>query len=360
MKLNLIYLTVLVILILAACKKDDNVKPEPEVLTIPLIAEENMEVGAIKVWNEEKILRVQFTTKLGIVLTETFLHLWEPKGPQGAEYFHGFPFVGNTNEPDIERFAHRRKHSNSMVVNYEIPIENKPEMGFFALAAHAVVTSSMYVYEEFADMLPRDATLKVLMNWDQPEIRPAYFPEVTITNTDGFLDGKYHGWCAQAGVEAIINKLYDASVFSSLEDLDGKTGLANPENINQVNWILNQEFIGMELKGEGDAGEEVDLGVATYGDIQYAIWDLISTLPPNIGSPHDENRVNEIVKRAMPYADFIPEYGGIFAIIFHIEDAQDILIKYPVPYYLDETAWGMGKYFTERKDRAMYFEYELP
>ncbi len=357
MRHKILFFSVSVILILATCKKDDDVKPETKVLTVPLIAEQDMEIGTVRVWNKENTLLVQFNVKLGIVLTETYLHIWEPKGPQGAEYFDGFPFVGNTSEPDIERFDHKRKHDNRMVVNYEIPFENLPEIGYFAIAAHANVTGGMDIYESFADMLPTDATIKVLTGWDQPGIRPSYFTEVTIDKTDGFLDGKYQGWCSQADVEISRNKWYDAEVFFSLADLSNVSGLYQPENINKVNWILNQELVGNELEGEG---EEADLGVATYGDVQYAIWDLVSVLPPIIESRHDIDRVNEIVRLATPHADFIPEYGGAFSIIFSIEESQDILIKYPVPYYQGETAWGMGKYFTEIKERAMFFEFELP
>ena len=63
-----------------------------------------------------------------------------------------------------------------------------------------------------------------------------------------------------------------------------------------MNWILNQEFVGMELTGEGDGDEGVILGTATYGDVQYAIWDLVNM-----------DRVNEIVRRATHHAGFIPE-----------------------------------------------------
>ncbi len=355
MKHILFSILIFTALIMAACDKDDDARPEPEVHTVSLIAEENMEVGSISVSFEGDMLFVKYTAKMGMVINETYLHVWEPKGPQGAEYFHGFPFVGNTSEPDMERFAHKSKNDNSMTVKYEIPIENDPELGFFAIAAHAVVTSGMEVLENFADKLPANATLKVLTEWDQPEIRPSYFTEVTIKNTDGFLDGKYHGWCAQADVEISRNNWYDADLFSSLEDLDDVIGLNYPENINKVNWILNQEFVGEKLKGEG-----VDLGIATYGDVQYAIWDLVSTLPPVIESRHDMDRVNEIVRRATLHADFIPEYGGVFSIIFSIEEAQDVLIKYPVPYYEKESAWGQGEYFAEQENRAMFFEFELP
>jgi hypothetical protein len=59
---------------------------------------------------------------------------------------------------------------------------------------------------------------------------------------------------------------YCAVVFSSFEDL---TGLDDTrwENLDMVNWILNQGFVGQSSPG--------NYGTCTYGDIQRAIWTLV-------------------------------------------------------------------------------------
>jgi len=151
---------------------------------------------------------------------------------------------------------------------------------------------------------------------------PAYFPEVYVTEA-GVFNGTYQGWCAQStvGIEQFTE--YPAEIFSSLDNLTGKDVVKHPENLDKVNWIVNQGFVGTESQAGGKF---------IFGDVQYAIWDLVSVLPPVVGSPHDQDRVNEILALAEIHGpEFVLQCGHVFAIIFVVEDKQNIIIEYPFP-----------------------------
>jgi hypothetical protein len=151
---------------------------------------------------------------------------------------------------------------------------------------------------------------------------PAYFPEVYVTEA-GVYNGTYRGWCAQSTVRIEQFTKYPAGIFSSLDNLTGKDVVEHPENLDKVNWILNQGFVGRE----SDAG-----GAFIFGDVQYAIWNLISVLPPLVSSPHDPERVNEILTLAGIHGPaFELQCGHVYAIIFVIDDKQNVIIEYPFP-----------------------------
>lgn len=151
---------------------------------------------------------------------------------------------------------------------------------------------------------------------------PAYFPEVEVTD-GGVYTGTYKGWCAESHIVIAEDTPYPAQVYSSLDNLNGKGVVERPEHLAKVNWILNQEYVG----AESDAG-----GTYTFGDVQYAIWHFISKLPPVQAPPHNMDRVNEIIALAeINEPDFVLQCGHVYAIIFSIDDAQNIIIEYPYP-----------------------------
>ena len=151
--------------------------------------------------------------------------------------------------------------------------------------------------------------------------------------------------------------MYNGKVFSSLQDLTGtKDIVKTPENLTKVNWILNQDFVGQQSTAGGEF---------SYLDIQYAMWDLISTLNranPKY-TPEILARVDEIIYLAKDYEEkygpYKPGSGDIVSIIFKIEEAQNVIIEYPVPNYLEADAWGKGEYFNKKENTAMHFIYEF-
>ena len=80
------------------------------------------------------------------------------------------------------------------------------------------------------------------------------------------LTGVYEGWCIDTDRLISDNTNYTAKVYSSYEPLPA--GLVeHPENLDLVNWIINQNYVGKPAGGS--------LGNYTYGDVQLAIWTLI-------------------------------------------------------------------------------------
>ena len=66
-----------------------------------------------------------------------------------------------------------------------------------------------------------------------------------------------------------------------------------PQNFPEVNWIINQNFVGNVDPNGGT--------VYTYGDVQLAIWTLIVSNPPNstdgIGT-YTQSHVDDILSQA--------------------------------------------------------------
>ncbi|NJN72124.1 MAG: hypothetical protein HC799_04555 [Limnothrix sp. RL_2_0] len=94
--------------------------------------------------------------------------------------------------------------------------------------------------------------------------------------------------------------LENAKVYSSYEtlpdELTGPGKIEKPENLDILNWIYNQRFVGKELFVDAQGNFNVDgngssLGLVTYSDIQVAIWDFIDD-ETTIDNPATPN-VNE-------------------------------------------------------------------
>lgn len=119
---------------------------------------------------------------------------------------------------------------------------------------------------------------------------PALFPTTEIDyDGDGSADFTTTSWCIDTDHVIYNNTWYCTSLYSSFnypESLDDTRW----ENLDVVNWILNQHFVGQSAGG---------FGTYTYGDVQYAIWSLVedATSPNGLGS-YDFNRINMILNAA--------------------------------------------------------------
>jgi hypothetical protein len=193
---------------------------------------------------------------------------------------------------------------------------------------------------------------------------PAYF-STTVTN-GGILDGTYDGWCVDVGNVIYTGTEYTAKVISSYDSNGGLAGLVDkPENLEMVNWIINQNFAGTpSLAG----------GVFTYGDVQRAIWQLVDDqVSANGLGAWSQARVDEILALALTGgAGFVPECGQKLAVVLvpvdiagtpvtaQITIAQVTIITFPtvcIPVTDgNETAWAAGYDFGGR-NWAKYFVY---
>lgn len=370
MKLKLFTLLLVSGFIFASCDKEDDsmrfegpktkfsgeedieilaMKSESGPTQVRLLAGQHMEVGSVTVTNNDDFLYVTYSTEgFGWTITETHLHIGNDK--------EDFPFAGRTSNPVPGNFDYTGNHDFLTEVTYTVEKEKLPELqanGLFYIAAHAVVNGgSTEDIDSFAEVLPDSATVSVLYPQAGGQ---AYFPGVYISNGSS-LDGTYVGWCVETEFPISQDPAeYEAKVFSSYESFEAAQ-VDYPESFfNKINWIINQKFAGKESQSGG---------TFTYGDVQRAIWTILDDgFPPSNADGLKEwsqDRVDEILAlgHADEFENYRPGCGDIFAIVFEIKDAQNIIIEFPVPCKSegDETAWGEGVRFNERGGNwAMWF-----
>lgn len=200
---------------------------------------------------------------------------------------------------------------------------------------HAVVEKA-YGLEGLEIALPNQVTMYVTYPYTGG---PSYFQ--TFVNGGSVLAGQYDGWCIDTDHTIGNGTVYTANVYSSYEDLPAGT-VEHPENLDLVNWILNQGYVGQSSACGG---------TYTYGDVQRAIWTLVEDANSTSGlGAWSQCRVDEILAAADADGEgFEPECGDVVAVILdpvnaiQITIAQVTLIDVEVPCESqEETAWGWG------------------
>ncbi len=149
-------------------------------------------------------------------------------------------------------------------------------------------------------------------------VNGAFFDAVVSDLHNIGLSGTFGSYCIDTDRKIKKGIVYSARVFPSYDSLP--SGLVeHPENLDLVNWILNQGYVGQP----SPSGE-----MYTCGDIQIAIWKLLEDELPddvaNTADPWDPNRVDEIL--ADVYANgegFSPGSGGKYALILVPVDYAD-------------------------------------
>jgi hypothetical protein len=186
---------------------------------------------------------------------------------------------------------------------------------------------------------------------------PSYFDAVITGGT--MLDGTYDAYCVDTDRGRLHSGL--VNVYSSYEPLPPSVPIEYPENLDLVNWIINQGFEGQP----STCG-----GAYTYGDVQWAIWQLIDDDDPDEGALSSlgnwsECRAQEILAAAYANGEgFVPGCGEVMGIILDpVEWRQPVIIWIEVPCAEDETVWG-GDYFGSPLEFpgdnwAIYFAYTV-
>ena len=320
----------------------------------PLYAGQSILVGEVQVWNDEALtnLYVKFViTDPDWCLEET--HVAVATSEELIPQKNGNPIPG--------QFPYKEEHNCVGEYEYEIPLPAGTLCeDLLVIATHAVVRLvEPCDYEAdlpgFEDALPDQVTMKVQYPYGGG---PAYFPVTTVTGGT-ILDGTYLGWCVDIGNTIGNNTNYTVDVYSSYESLP--TGIVDkPENLDQVNWIVNQGFVGQA---------SVCGGNYTYGDVQRAIWTVVddNLSTSGLGS-WAQCRVDEILAAAVADGEgFVPECGDVVAVIFAPVGANQVIIAQVIvgevevpciPIYCDETAWGGTEPFPG-SNWATYFYYEV-
>jgi hypothetical protein len=315
-------------------------------------------VGNVLVWNDETTLFVQYVIDTANWplwgITQTHVHV--------ATSMEGIP--QENGNPPPGQFEYKFTHNYEVgPITIPIDLEWDPCTELY-IAAHADVGVPGGV-EGLELFLPDLVTVKV--QYPYPNA-PSYFPGTMVSGGTS-LDGTYDAWCVDTDHTIGQNTGYTAEVYSTYEDLpDGLVD--HPENLDLVNWILNQNYVGKSSPGGH--------GTYTYGDVQRAIWVLLEdTLSTNGLGSWSQARVDEILAAA--YANgggYEPGCGGVMGIILAPTPfctAQFILIVVDVPCEEEETAWAgvpgedipgpddgdNYRYEFPGKNWAMYFKYKV-
>lgn len=145
----------------------------------------------------------------------------------------------------------------------------------------------------------------------------AYF-DLTINDTE--LAGDYAAWCVDVDLSLGANECYDYIVYSSYSDLPAGA-FENPENFDLVNWIVNQDFISLGY---------------TFGDIQWAIWELLDDQNciacSFLGNDWSVEKGQEIVDAALANGEgYEPSAGDQLAIVLlPTGRTQSIIVTIPL------------------------------
>ncbi|HDS63238.1 MAG TPA: hypothetical protein ENN52_03745 [Methanofollis liminatans] len=323
-----------------------------------LIAGQHTDAGDVLVWNDDDYLYVKFLAKDGWCLAETHLAVAGvladiPQTGNGKpQANNGKSKVGNGKQQTVNgnpipgQFAYGDSYDPCVGSDtFLIPLDEVGR-GTLYVAAHAVVQKPGGL-DCLEGVLPDEVTMRVTFQYLGG---PAYLPEVTVTGGTT-LDGIYPGWCVNTGTNIEKDRDYLAAVYSSYGTIP-PGAIDHPENLDLVNWIINQGFVG-QTGGNG---------TYTFGDVQRAIWRLVDDDPEHeTYTGYDESRVGEILAAAYAYGEgFVAGPGDLVAIVLVPEGGQVIIIVVPVPCGEgEETAWGFGTRFVEKGNWGTYFTYTV-
>lgn len=173
-------------------------------------------------------------------------------------------------------------------------------------------------YIQFANSLPNE---KITMKVTQPSGWQSYF-KTSISGLNSYV-GDYTGWCVDIGRTINTNTNYQAMLYSSLETLPIGT-IDKPQNLDLVNWIINNIKVGVKLFNENN----VDLGTIKWQDIQLAIWMLMDNQDgSSLVGGESPARVNEIIRRANLYGEgFIPDCDDKIALVLVPDGNRQVTI----------------------------------
>ena len=171
----------------------------------------------------------------------------------------------------------------------------------------------------------------------------------TLNNgNDTVFDGLYNAWCADNDRDIGPGSFFN-SMFYSTYELDDLPVLVlpptpfieqivdKPENLDLVNWIINQDFVGQASPD----------GLITYGDVQRAIWGLLEDEQSTAGlagSGWTVDKANYIIDLAQLNGEgFVPGFGQDVAILVVPTSSagieQSVLIEYRMGENLCNTVW---------------------
>lgn len=314
--------------------------------TTDLIAGQHNVVGNVTFALDGDKLKVTYQTFPDLVITEAHLYVGDNPPTKSAPGQFPYHWPGDSGD------------SPSSTVVFEVDYPG----GCQTIAAHSVVEdrSVLISYtgiglDELPGVLPATVDMCVKKPGDE-YLDDSYF-DARILNSldlDLLVDGFYDAYCVNTNYLIGLNESllpdcdvqYTANVHSSYGVLPAGL-IPQPEYLDEVNWLINQDYVGKTSLLHG--------GVFTWGDLQRAIWDLVSPVPDcagcNLGS-WSPDRAEELLNMALLNGSgFEPTCGERVAIILDPVNADGasqepiqpiiVWIELPCdPEYGDETAWA--------------------
>jgi hypothetical protein len=148
---------------------------------------------------------------------------------------------------------------------------------------------------------------------------PSYF-NINVVD-DGLLSGSYPGWCAQWAKHIEDGVPYKSTYYSSYSEQLPPDLIDHPENLDEMNWLLNQHYVGKTAPG--------GLGKYTSGDVQLAIWTLLNNnFDTSTVGQYLQARVDYIVSMAKTKgSDYYPKCRDVIGIIIDPGTPQSTIIE---------------------------------
>lgn len=148
----------------------------------------------------------------------------------------------------------------------------------------------------------------------------SYF-SIKIEGNENF-EGTYPGWCTNWAKLIEDNVPYTFNWYSSYSENIPAGLIAHPENLDEMNWLINQKFVG---KNAGNG-----LGMYTAGDVQLAIWTLIDDdFQTDTVGPFSQARVDKIVGLALKQNGYKPKCRDDIGILVDPGTPQGTVFEIP-------------------------------
>lgn len=319
-----------------------------------LIAAQHYDVGSVTVTSDTTNVTVQYLTEDGYCMTETHLYVDPEKPTKSAP--GRFPW-GDDNLQCVSGWEQT------------IPLIEFGNPSSLWVAAHAVVCEAGADFTAFDDFLAGEmATAGGYLSASFVGQGGSSYWQIQFNNGDGLSGNTYPGWCVDTDhtiggtrndmlviptyiVDEYGDVILNPAIFPYIE---------NPETIDQVNWIVNQGFVGSPSDCDGNY---------TQGDVQRAIWTLVEDENSTSGlGSWKQCRVDEILAGASTNGEgFVPGCGDVVAVLLVDDSAGHQYTIFQVTFFElgipciatgnCETAWGSGDPIRPGKNWATTFEH---
>ncbi len=312
--------------------------------TLDIFAGQHHYVGTLTVDNDADTVTVDYASDGDWLILDTHLYIGEDAPKKGA------PGKFNLGADSVDTFA---DFYTADLADFGVSAGDE-----LYIAAHAVV-QEVLGYEESLEDFAAAITSELVSYTVAYPGGDSYFNSTIVGAGD--LDGTYDGFCVDTSRGISPGRTYDAYLTSSY-DAAAADLVDYPENLDLVNWVVNQDFASQGY---------------TYGDIQRSIWTLIDdTLSTSGLGSWSQDRVDTIVDEAFLYGEgYEPGCDDSVAVIANPVNGSDVTTAQVTIAQVTfaavglectpilggtETAWADGDLgWTKGGGWGSYFTYEV-